>query len=214
MKKVVFLIFIFALSKELYAANNGTKSGFYIQTAFGFIDGKDKMIGKTQSAKELTGERKSIKEFDIGLYAQGDRGGLKGYGSLWIGDQYGVGWGFEGRYKPSKSVPLSLVLGFDEKIGLGDDVFDEKNVTIAAVNGGAPSMIYFDDNTEFKSVSLKFGVEFDISKYFAINIAYVPRWDHYKITYRQNGSSIARKAYEMDWYEFHNTVQAGFSVYF
>jgi hypothetical protein len=32
----------------------------------------------------------------------------------------------EGKCKLSQSVPLSLVLGFDEKFGLGNDVFEEK----------------------------------------------------------------------------------------
>ncbi|MDR2790965.1 MAG: hypothetical protein LBB59_08345 [Campylobacteraceae bacterium] len=210
MKKAVFLLIVsvvYAFGDELYS---DTISGFYIQTASVFNDKNDKMLG-AQSAEKLTGKRKNINEFDVGLYVQNDRSGFRGYGSLWFGNanQYGVGWGLEGKYKPSQHIPISLVLGFDEKIGLGDDVFEVHNVTLAAVNAGAPTMIYFDDNTEFKSIALKFGIEFDISKRLALSAAYMPRWDNYKVKYREMGSSIVRKAHEAQWYEFHSAALAG-----
>jgi hypothetical protein len=39
---------------------------------------------------------------------------------------------------------VAFVLGFDEKFGIGDDVFEERNVTVWALNGGAPTMVYLD----------------------------------------------------------------------
>ncbi|MDR2635323.1 MAG: hypothetical protein LBC08_00685, partial [Campylobacteraceae bacterium] len=178
MKKILLLIFIFALHAWGQEPNadygSYTKnSGIYIETKFNFANNKDKMIGKTQSAEELIGKRRSINEFDLGLYTQSGAAKVNLYGSLWFGNanQYGVGFGMEGKYKPFESVPVAFVLGFDEKFGIGDDVFEERNVTVWALNGGAPTMVYLDDNTRFDSIALKFGVEFDISKHFAVNIA-------------------------------------------
>ncbi|MDR1007943.1 MAG: hypothetical protein LBL65_05190 [Campylobacteraceae bacterium] len=219
MKKVIFLVFMFAayvFSEELYIKNSDAQSGIYMQTAIGFTDKSDKIIGKTQSVKELMGERKNINEFDLGFYARNDAMGVKFYGSLWFGntDQYGVGYGIEGKYRPFQSIPISLVLGFDEKFGIGDDVFEERNVTISAINAGNSAMIYFTDDTRFDSIALKFGVEFDISKHFTLNVAYMPKWDRYKIKYRETGSPIFWREHETLWHEFHSVVQAGFSIYF
>ncbi|MDR1614073.1 MAG: hypothetical protein LBS26_00690 [Campylobacteraceae bacterium] len=220
MKKIVFLLFIFIsciYSQGLAGIyDSNTKSGLYIETKFNAAHNKDKMIGKTQSAKELVGKRKSINELDLGLYAYDNRIGLKIYGSLWFGnaDQYGAGFGIEGKYKPFASIPIALVLGIDEKVGIGGDVFEERNVTLWALNGGAPTMIYFTDDTNIDSTALKFGLEFDISKHFAINVAYVPRWDNYKVKYREVGTPFSRREHEISWHEFQHSVMAGFAVYF
>jgi hypothetical protein len=67
------------------------------------------MIGKTQNAKELTGERGNINELDLGIYVRDNKGrGAKVYGFLWFGKQYGVGFCAEGKYKLSQSAPYSL----------------------------------------------------------------------------------------------------------
>jgi hypothetical protein len=210
MKKAIFLIFIFAvcaLGEKLH------DDGVYIQTVVGFTDNKDKIIGQTQSVKALIGERKNINEFHLGFYARGDTTGAKLYSSLWFGDQYGVGYGMEGRYKPSASIPVALILGFDRKFGIGSDAFEERNVTLPAINGGAATTIHFTDDTKFESTSLKLGVEFDISKHFTLNVAYVPKWDYYTIEYKEAGASIFRKE-KTSWHEFHNSIQAGIVFYF
>jgi hypothetical protein len=214
MKKLLLSLFaLFALSWELHADYN---VGFYIETKFNAAENRDKMIGKTQSAKELVGERKSINEFDLGFYTQS--GALRGniYGSLWFGNahMYGAGFGIEGKYKPFESIPVAFILGFDEKIGIGRDVFEQRNVTISAVNGGAPTMIYLEDDTVFDSTALKLGLEFEISKHFAINIAYVPRWDNYNMKYKEVGSPFFRRKREISWHEFQNSVMAGAVIYF
>ncbi|MDR1460861.1 MAG: hypothetical protein LBI78_04390 [Campylobacteraceae bacterium] len=221
MKNVYFLIFAvvsLAWSEESYVAKkyNDIRSGFYLETGFNFADNKDKTIGKTQSAKELTGERKNINELDFGFYKYDDKIGVKAYGSLWFGnaDQYGVGFGLEGKYRFLPSIPVSFVFGFDEKVGISDDVFESRNVTISAINGCANTMIYFTDDTRFDSTALKFGFEIDISKRFAVNVVYMPRWDSYKVKYRETGASIFWRERETSWHEFHSSVRAGFAVYF
>ncbi|MDR0407738.1 MAG: hypothetical protein LBH45_02300 [Campylobacteraceae bacterium] len=214
MKKVFFLI-IFMLTAMYGENTQKSDGGFYVETNFNFAENKDKKIGGTQSAKELTGKRKSINELDLGIYLQDSRMGAKLYGSVWFGnaDQYGLGFGIEGKYKPFPSVPIALFVGFDEKIGIGDDVFEERNVTVSAINSGAPTMIYLTEDTRFDSSALKFGIEWEISKHFAINVAYMPRWDRYKIKYNQKGMSF-RNERETSWHEFSNSVIAGVSVRF
>jgi hypothetical protein len=209
----VFMAVSLVWNEELYAV---TIDGFYLETGFDFADNKDKMIGKTQSAKELVGERKNINELDLGFYVYNDRVGMKLYGSLWFGnaDQYGVGFGLKSKYKPLSSVPIALIFGFDGKVGIGDDALENRNVTISAVNNGASTSVYFTEDTSFSSMALKFGFEFDISKHFALNIVYMPRWDSYEIKYREAGAPIFRRENETSWHEFHNSVRAGFAVYF
>ncbi|MDR1554505.1 MAG: hypothetical protein LBS39_00575 [Campylobacteraceae bacterium] len=224
MKKTLLLIFMLTTiiySEEIYSENRygnsaNIRSGFYMETSVDFTDNKDKIIGKTQSAKELTGKRRNINELDFGLYTYDNTRGAKVYGSLWFGnaDQYGVGFGIEGKYKLFTSIPVAFILGFDEKLGIGYDVFEEKNITIWALNGGAPTKVYFTDNTRFDTTALKFGFEFDVSKHFAINIAYMPRWDRYKIKYRQTETPFFWKEHEASWHEFHSSVKVGIAVYF
>ncbi|MDR1976034.1 MAG: hypothetical protein LBQ18_03485 [Campylobacteraceae bacterium] len=217
MKKIFLLVFMLqaAWSEIFYDENGSTGGGFYLESALTFSDNKDKKIGETQSAQELTGKRKSIKELDLGLYMRDDRMAIKMYGSLWFGnaDQYGVGFGAEGKYRLFPSIPIALVLGFDDKIGIGDDVFEERNVSLSAINNGAPTVIYLTDDTRFNSFSLKLGLEWDISKHFALNLVYVPSWDNYKVRYNQRGNSFKEES-EIKWHELHNLVKVGFAVYF